>query len=66
VKIMPVVYVIASDWKMRTAVRAELHEMGVEGLGMDSADDVGRAIASGTATPSCIANQITIRLVYLL
>jgi DNA-binding response OmpR family regulator len=43
---MLVVYVIASDWLLRTAVRAELREMGVEALGMDSADDVDRAIAS--------------------
>ena len=32
---------------MRTAVRAELREIGIDALGMDSADDVGRAIASG-------------------
>jgi len=44
---MPVVYVISKDWTMRTAVRAELREMGVEALGMDSGDDVSRDIASG-------------------
>src|SRR5260370_11161601 len=44
---MPVVFVIARDWTMRTAVRAELREMGIDALGMDSADDAGRAIASG-------------------
>ena len=44
---MPVVYVIAQDWTMRTAVRAELREIGIEALGMDSADDADRAIASG-------------------
>jgi hypothetical protein len=32
---------------MRTAVRAELREMSVDALGMDSADDVDRDIASG-------------------
>jgi hypothetical protein len=47
VKTMPVVYVIAQDWRMRTAVRAELRKMGAEALGMDSADDVARANASG-------------------
>jgi hypothetical protein len=46
-KTIPVVYVIASDWTMRTAVRAELREMGIEALGMDSAEDAGRAMASG-------------------
>jgi len=46
-KPIPVVYVIAPDWTMRTAVRAELREMGIEALGMDSAEDAGRAMASG-------------------
>ena len=32
---------------MRTAVRAELREIGIDALGMDSADDASRAIASG-------------------
>jgi DNA-binding response OmpR family regulator len=47
VKTMPVVFVIAADWTMRTAVRAELRELGIDALGMDSADDAGLAIASG-------------------
>src|ERR1700720_2864813 len=46
-KTIPVVYVIARDWTMRTTVRAELREMGIEALGMDSAEDAGRAMASG-------------------
>lgn len=33
---MIVVFVIASDWTMRTAVRAELRELGIDALGMDS------------------------------
>ena len=45
---MPVVFVIARDWKLRTAVRAELREMGVDALGIDASDDAGRLIASGT------------------
>jgi hypothetical protein len=44
---MPVCFVVARDWKLRTAVRAELRERGIDALGMESADDVGRAIASG-------------------
>lgn len=32
---------------MRTAVRAELRERGIEALGMDSADDVDRTAISG-------------------
>jgi hypothetical protein len=44
---MPVVFVIALDWTLRTAVRAELRELGIDALGMDSPDDVGRAVAQG-------------------
>ena len=44
---MPVVYVVASDWTLRSAIRAELRELGTEALGMETADDVGRAIAAG-------------------
>ncbi|HXC61901.1 MAG TPA: hypothetical protein VNV63_04430, partial [Nitrospiria bacterium] len=55
---MPVVYVIAPDWTMRTAVRAELREKGVEALGMDLADDVGRVIASG-GLPNVVVLEAT-------
>jgi DNA-binding response OmpR family regulator len=44
---MPVVFVIARDWTLRTSVRADLRERGIEALGMENADDAGRAIASG-------------------
>lgn len=44
---MPVVFVIARDWSLRTGVRAELRERGIEALGMDAPADAGRAIASG-------------------
>jgi len=44
---MAIVFVIARDWTPRTAVRAELRESGVDALGMESAEDVGRAVASG-------------------
>jgi hypothetical protein len=50
---MPVVFVIASEWKLRAAVRAELRERGIDALGMDSAEDVGRALAGG-AMPAVI------------
>ena len=45
---MPVVLVIAKDWKLRAAVRAELRERGIDALGMDSAGDAGRELAGGT------------------
>jgi len=44
---MPLVFVIATDWKLRAAVRAELRERGIDALGMDAADDVGRALVRG-------------------
>jgi hypothetical protein len=44
---MPMVFVIATDWKLRAAVRAELRERGIDALGMDLAEDVGRALAGG-------------------
>lgn len=44
---MPLVFVIARDWTLRSAVRAELRERGIDALGMDSADDAGRAVATG-------------------
>lgn len=57
-KTILVVYVIARDWTMRTAVRAELREMGIEALGMDSAEDSGRAMASGTL-PNVVVLEAT-------
>ncbi|HXW55558.1 MAG TPA: hypothetical protein VEJ67_07415 [Candidatus Cybelea sp.] len=44
---MPLVFVLAEDWKLRSAVRAELRERGVRALGMDTADAAGQAIAEG-------------------
>ena len=44
---MAIVFVIARDWTLRAAVRAELCELGIEALGMESAEDVGRALAAG-------------------
>jgi DNA-binding response OmpR family regulator len=44
---MPVVFVIARDWTLRTGVRAELRERGIDALGMDAPADAGRAIAGG-------------------
>jgi hypothetical protein len=43
---MPVVFVVANDWTLRSAIRAELRHLGIAALGMDIPDDVGRAIAA--------------------
>jgi len=44
---MPTVFVIARDWTLRAGVRAELRELGIDALGIESADEAGRAIAAG-------------------
>ena len=44
---MPIVFVIARDWTLRTSVRAELRERGIDALGMESGDEAGRFIAAG-------------------
>ncbi len=55
---MPIVFVIGKDWTLRAGVRAELREMGVEALGMESVDDAARAIAGGIA-PSAVVLEAT-------
>lgn len=45
---MPLVFIIAEDWTLRIAVRAELREAGIEALGMERVADAARAIAEGT------------------
>ena len=48
---MHTVFVIATDWTLRAGVRAELRELGIDALGMDSADDAGRALAENQTPP---------------
>lgn len=50
---MPTIFVVSGDWTLRTSVRAELRQAGVEALGMESADDLARAVAQGI-TPSAV------------
>ncbi len=50
---MPTVFVISADWTLRALVRAELLDAGIQAMGMESADDVGRALAKGIQ-PSAI------------
>ena len=44
---MLIAFIIAQDWMLRTGVRAELREKGIEALGMESLDDATKAIAAG-------------------
>ncbi len=46
---------------MRTGVRAELREMSIDALGMDSADDVGRTCGSGRI-PNIVVLEATAEL----
>jgi DNA-binding response OmpR family regulator len=46
---MPVVFVVSRDWTLRAAVRAELREAGVEALGLETADDVGKMLGRGVS-----------------
>ena len=55
---MSVVFVISSDWTLRTTVRAELREAGIDALGMETADQAGRALAAGQM-PSAIVLEAT-------
>lgn len=55
---MAIVFVIARDWTLRTAVRAELRELGIDALGMESAEDAGRALAAGQM-PAAIVVEST-------
>jgi hypothetical protein len=50
---MPVAFVISEEWMLRAGVRAELRERGIKTLGMESAADVGGALAAGEA-PSVV------------
>ena len=54
-------FVIATDWKLRTAVRAELRERGVDALGMESAEDAGRALGLGEV-PAAVVLEATAEL----
>ena len=55
---MPVVFVIARDWTLRAGVRAELREISVDALGMENADDAGRALGAGHM-PSVVVLEAT-------
>lgn len=55
---MPVVFVIARDWKLRTAVGAELREIGIDAVGIDAADDGRQLIGCGTI-PAAIVLEAT-------
>jgi DNA-binding response OmpR family regulator len=50
---MPTIFVVSRDWTLRVTVRAELRHVGLDALGMESAEDVAEALAHGKA-PSAV------------
>ena len=54
---MPVVFIMSGEWNLRGAVRAELREAGMEALGMETVEDMARAIAGGIA-PSLVVVDV--------
>ncbi len=54
---MPVVFVIAEEWMLRAGIRAELRERGIQALGMENADEVGRALASSEVPAAVVLDQ---------
>jgi DNA-binding response OmpR family regulator len=53
---MPVVFVVSRDWTLRAAVRAELREAGVDALGLETADDVGKTLARGVSPAAVVVD----------
>lgn len=56
---MPIVFIIARDWTLRTSVRAELREAGIDALGMDSPSDAGKALAAGELPSAIVVEAVT-------
>jgi len=50
---MPVVFIVSGDWNLRGAVRAELREVGIEAVGLETVEDMARVFAGGMA-PSLV------------
>lgn len=46
---MPVVFIVSREWDLRGAVRAELRELGIAAMGMQTVDDMAKTIAGGIA-----------------
>ena len=55
---MPTVFVIGEEWTLRSLVRAELREHGIEALGMETPGQAAQAIATGTV-PSAVVLDAT-------
>jgi DNA-binding response OmpR family regulator len=58
---MPTVFVIGEDWHLRSLVRAELREHGVEALGLETVDDAARTVAAGTMPSAVVLDLASLR-----
>ncbi len=56
---MPIVFIVARDWALRTGVRAELRERQIEALGMESAADAGGVLANGQMPAAVVLEAST-------
>lgn len=54
----PVVFIISPEWTLRTMVRAELREAGVEALGMEGIRDMVEAVHRGIAPSMVVIDGI--------
>ena len=54
---MPTVFVIGEDWTLRSLVRAELREHGIEALGMETPAEAAQAIAAGTVPSAMVLDS---------
>ena len=55
---MPVVFVISSDWTLRTMVRAELREAGIMALGMEATGDLEEVLIRGVVPSSIVLDGV--------
>ncbi len=55
---MPIVFLISEDWMLRTGLRAELREAGIEAMGFENANDALSAM-NGEIVPTLVVLDST-------
>lgn len=56
---MSQICIVGRDWKFRALVRAELREEGYEALGLETLDEVGKAIARRDLSPAALVFDLS-------
>jgi len=59
---MPTVFVISDDWKLRTAVRAELLEQGIDAQGFESPQQAASVAATAILPDAVVVDTAHARL----